>query len=189
MLQCFCGHAGHLRGVLDCERAWAPADWGKRKALFLQPLPELLGAAGFNRVGANADAAVRIYGALEKGIAHSQYLPITLADGVLECHIPAYMMAKRIITMGLEWIFIAGFLGGLIRGLMGISKVIRASPSKKKRIRRDYIIFTLLSSGGIGLIVGVFISEDVRFALLAGYAGTDFLENLFKVKMRQKSWE
>jgi hypothetical protein len=87
------------------------------------------------------------------------------------------------------WIFVAGFLGGLIRGLIGISKEIRSSPTRKKTIRREYIAVSLLAAGGLGLIVGVFIADDVRFALLAGYAGTDFLENLLKIKMGKKSWD
>lgn len=82
-------------------------------------------------------------------------------------------------------IFAAGFLGGIIRGLVGISKQIRASPSKKKKLRKDYLAVTLLASGGLGLLVGVFIAEDIRLALLAGYAGTDFLENLYKIKLRK----
>jgi len=86
-------------------------------------------------------------------------------------------------------IFLAGFLGGVIRGLIGISKYINATPSKRRNVRKDWIILNLLSSGGIGLIVGVFIAEDIRFALLAGYAGTDFIENLFKIKMKARNWE
>lgn len=86
-------------------------------------------------------------------------------------------------------IFIAGFLGGLIRGLLGVAKEIRSSPTRKKVLRSEYIAITLLASGGLGLLVGVFIAEDVRFALLAGYAGTDFLESLFKIKMGKKSWD
>jgi len=86
------------------------------------------------------------------------------------------------------WLFVAGFLGGIIRGLIGIAKEMRTSPTKKKKIRRDYIIVSLLASGGIGLLVGIFIADDVRFALLAGYAGTDFIESLFKIKMRQKTF-
>ena len=82
-------------------------------------------------------------------------------------------------------IFIAWFVGGVIRGLVGISKQIRASPSKKKIIRSDYFAVTLLASGGIGILVGAFIAYDVRFALLAGYAGSDFLENLYKIKMKK----
>ena len=86
-------------------------------------------------------------------------------------------------------IFAAGFLGGVIRGLVGIAKYISASPSKKRRIRTDYIVFTLLASGGLGLLVGIFIIDDVRFALLAGYAGTDFVEGLFKIKMKKRNWD
>ena len=86
------------------------------------------------------------------------------------------------------WIFAAGFLGGLIRGLVGISKVIQKSPSKKKVIRKDYLAVSLLSSGGLGLMVGVFIADDVRFALLAGYAGADFIENIYKIKLKRQVW-
>ncbi len=85
-------------------------------------------------------------------------------------------------------IFAAGFLGGLIRGILGVSKEIRKSPSKKKKLRKDYLLVTLLASGGLGLLVGVFIADDIRFALLAGYAGSDFLENLYKIKMGKKDW-
>jgi CBS domain-containing protein len=85
-------------------------------------------------------------------------------------------------------IFVSGFLGGIIRGLVGVSKEIRSSPSKKKVIRIDYFLITLLAAGGLGLLVGVFIADDFRFALLAGYAGTDFLENLYKIKMKKKVW-
>ena len=86
-------------------------------------------------------------------------------------------------------IFAAGFLGGLIRGLLGISKEIRSSPTKKKKLRLDYIVVTLLTSGALGLLVGVFIADDVRFALLAGYAGSDFLESLYKIKLGKKVWD
>jgi len=88
--------------------------------------------------------------------------------------------------MQLVFIFLAGFLGGVIRALVGIVKKVRSS-SKKTKIRRDYIILNLLSGGGVGLLVGLFVN-DLKLALLAGYAGTDFLESLFKIKMRKESW-
>ena len=91
--------------------------------------------------------------------------------------------------MPLLEVFIAGFLGGLIRGLVGITKYLTAKPGKKRKMRTEYLILTLLSSGGLGLLVGVFITDDVKFALLAGYAGTDFVENLFKIKMRKRDWD
>ena len=87
------------------------------------------------------------------------------------------------------YIFAAGLTGGILRALVGIAKKIKKSPEKKKKLRKDYLAVTLLTSGGMGLLVGLFIIEDLRFALLAGYAGTDFLENLFKIKMGKKVWE
>lgn len=86
-------------------------------------------------------------------------------------------------------IFAAGFLGGVIRGLIGVVKYLSATPSRKRRVRTDYIILTLLASGGLGLLVGVFIVDDIRFALLAGYAGTDFIEGLFKIRMKKRNWD
>ena len=86
-------------------------------------------------------------------------------------------------------VFIAGFLGGLIRGLVGITKYLTAALSKKRRIRKDYLLLTLLSSGGLGIMVGVFIADDIRLALLAGYAGTDFIEGLFKIRMKKEKWD
>ena len=85
-------------------------------------------------------------------------------------------------------IFAAGFLGGLIRALVGMTKYLSKTPNKKRKIRTDYLILTLLSSGGMGLLAGVFIANDVKFALLAGYAGTDFIESIFKVKMKRQVW-
>lgn len=102
-------------------------------------------------------------------------------------------ISQRVVAMAIEgwgmfWIFVAGFLGGVIRGLIGVSKYIGKTPTKKRKIRKDWLAFTLLSSGGIGLLVGVFIADDIRFALLAGYAGTDFIEGMYKLKMKSRSW-
>ncbi|MBN1896143.1 MAG: hypothetical protein JW789_00260 [Candidatus Aenigmarchaeota archaeon] len=89
----------------------------------------------------------------------------------------------------LLYIFLAGFLGGIIRGLVGITKYITGTPTKKRKVRKDWMILSLLSSGGLGLMAGVFIAEDIKFALVAGYAGTDFLESLFKIKMKKVNWD
>lgn len=89
----------------------------------------------------------------------------------------------------LLWVFLAGFLGGVIRGLIGITKYINATPEKRRKVRKDWIVLSLLSAGGMGLMAGVFIADDVRFALVAGYAGTDFIESLFKIKMKTRNWE
>lgn len=94
-----------------------------------------------------------------------------------------------IAGIGVLLIFLAGFVGGLIRGLVGITKYINATPSKRRKVRSEWIVLSLLSSGGMGLLAGVFIASDVRFALVAGYAGTDFIESLFKIKMKTRNWE
>ena len=86
-------------------------------------------------------------------------------------------------------IFSAGFLGGVIRGLVGITKYINATPSRKRKVMKDWVVLSLLSSGGMGLMVGMFIADDVRFALVAGYAGTDFIESVFKIKMKTRNWD
>jgi hypothetical protein len=87
------------------------------------------------------------------------------------------------------YVFLGGFLGGLIRGLIGVTKYICATPSKRRKYRKDVLLLSLATSGGLGLMAGVFIATDVRFAILAGYAGTDFLENLLKIKMKRTGWE
>lgn len=91
--------------------------------------------------------------------------------------------------VGILLVFLAGFIGGIIRGLVGITKYINATPGKKRKVRKQWIYLSLLTSGGMGLIAGVFIADDVRFALLAGYAGTDFIESLFKIKMKTRNWD
>lgn len=93
------------------------------------------------------------------------------------------------MSEALLYIFLAGFLGGIIRGLMGITKYINATPTKRRKVQKDWVVLSLLSSGGMGLMVGVFIAEDIKFALVAGYAGTDFIESLFKIKMKTRNWE
>ncbi len=87
------------------------------------------------------------------------------------------------------FIFIAGFLGGVIRGLVGITKYVNATPSKKRNVRKEWVVLSLLSSGGMGLLAGVFIANDVKFALVAGYAGTDFIESIYKIKLKTQNWE
>ena len=73
-----------------------------------------------------------------------------------------------------------GFIGGVVRALVGISK----SKAFKKKFDAQYLLFTLITSGVIGMFAGMLVSGDYRLVLLAGYAGTDFLEGLYKTKFR-----
>ncbi|MBI2579548.1 MAG: hypothetical protein HYW27_01465 [Candidatus Aenigmarchaeota archaeon] len=76
----------------------------------------------------------------------------------------------------------AGFAGGLIRGLVGVLKQMRAG----RKFRPRYFLLTLVMSGLIGLIAAMFVENDARFAVLAGYVGGDFIESLYKVRFREK---
>jgi hypothetical protein len=90
--------------------------------------------------------------------------------------------------------FIAGFLGGAIRGIIGITKYTLSY----KDIKINWLYFGGLTaiSGLIGLAASWIILElDLGFegiknfspaiALIVGYAGGDFLENIFKVLMKR----
>lgn len=77
-----------------------------------------------------------------------------------------------------------GIIGGLIRALVGISKYL-AQHTSERNIRARYFLFTLFMGGVVGGAAGALAQGDWRIALLVGYAGTDFLEGLFKLKEKQ----
>ena len=69
-----------------------------------------------------------------------------------------------------------GGLGGLTRGLVGLLKAL----SLKRAILWNYYVITVLIAVIIGIFVGVIFNFDPRLSLLAGYAGTDILEGIYK---------
>ena len=77
-----------------------------------------------------------------------------------------------------------GILVGLIRGLVGLMKFFEKN-KKLGKFKLRYLIFSLLVAGLIGGVGGALISSDWRLALVIGYAGTDFLESLYKIKQKQ----
>ena len=90
--------------------------------------------------------------------------------------------------------FLAGFLGGAIRGIVGIIKY--AFSYKDVKIKWLYFGGMTAISGLIGLTAAWIILElgmafegvkglSPAIALIAGYAGGDFLENIFKVLMKK----
>lgn len=74
----------------------------------------------------------------------------------------------------------AGFLGGIVRALVGIMKW----HARKKRARGPFkpawLAFTIIASGIIGLFAALLVAQDLRISLLAGYAGTDLVEGVYK---------
>ncbi len=89
---------------------------------------------------------------------------------------------------------IAGFIGGVIRGGVGLVKYMTSY--KDVKIRPYYFGGAVLLSGVVGY-VAAWIAQDVvhifleldtlplSFALIAGYAGGDFIENIFKIGMKE----
>lgn len=79
----------------------------------------------------------------------------------------------------MEPIVLAGLLGGvggLTRGVVGLLKAL----SLKRRILWLYYLVTVAIAVIIGVFVGVVFDFDPRLSLLAGYAGTDILEGIYK---------
>ena len=88
------------------------------------------------------------------------------------------IMADPILMAGL-----LGGLGGLTRGLVGLLKAM----SLRRKLIRGYFIITIFIAWIIGIFVGIlFYNIDIRLSLLAGYAGTDILEGIYKIFKVQK---
>jgi len=69
-----------------------------------------------------------------------------------------------------------GGIGGLTRGLVGLLKAL----SLKRKILWGYYAITVAIAVVIGVFVGIIFDFDTRLSLLAGYAGTDILEGIYK---------
>ncbi len=83
----------------------------------------------------------------------------------------------------------AGFAGGLLRACIGILKWQTRAPTKRMSFSGHYLAASLLLAGLLGIIAGFYVVDDPRFALLAGYAGTDFIDGLYKAKFKAKKTE
>lgn len=76
-------------------------------------------------------------------------------------------------------IILAGLLGGvggLTRGVVGLLKAL----SLRRKILWGYYTITVAIAMIIGIFVGIIFDFDTRLSLLAGYAGTDILEGIYK---------
>ena len=85
----------------------------------------------------------------------------------------------------MEPIILAGLLGGiggLTRGFVGLLKAL----SLRRRILWPYYAITVIIAVVIGIFIGIIFDFDPRLSLLAGYAGTDILEGIYKSFKVQK---
>jgi len=80
-------------------------------------------------------------------------------------------MVEGIVLAGL-----LGGIGGLTRGFIGLLKAL----SLRRRILWLYYFITVVIAVVIGIFVGIIFDFDPRLSLLAGYAGTDILEGIYK---------
>ncbi len=69
-----------------------------------------------------------------------------------------------------------GGVGGLTRGFVGLLKAL----SLKRRVIWNYYVITVAVAVVIGIFTGLIFNFDYRLSLLAGYAGTDILEGIYK---------
>jgi len=77
-----------------------------------------------------------------------------------------------------------GAAGGLTRGVVGLLKAL----SLRRKILWFYYLITVIVAAIIGAFVGIIFNFDQRLSLLAGYAGTDILEGIYKSFSVQKMY-
>lgn len=71
---------------------------------------------------------------------------------------------------------VLGGIGGLTRGFVGLLKAL----SLRRKILWGYYSITVFIALIIGVFTGLIFNFDYRLSLLAGYAGTDILEGIYK---------
>ncbi|MBU1136008.1 MAG: hypothetical protein ABIG37_01080 [Nanoarchaeota archaeon] len=76
----------------------------------------------------------------------------------------------------------AGCVGGLARGMHGALK----SLSKGEEFKITHLLITTLLAGAIGAGLGSIFDNDYVIASLAGFTGTDILDNIFKGRLPTK---
>ncbi len=92
------------------------------------------------------------------------------------------------------YIFIAAFGGGLIRGLVGFIK--HQFAYKSVPFRWGYFLGMTVTSGLIGMVSAIAIKElgftlfgqfTPALAFVIGYAGGDFVENIYKIIIKKSN--
>ncbi len=78
--------------------------------------------------------------------------------------------------------FLSGGMGGLVRGIVGVTKDKTFHPDTFK-FQWKYFAVTIIVSIICGQLAGLVANADWRMSLLAGYAGSDFLESMYKISL------
>lgn len=86
----------------------------------------------------------------------------------------------------MEWtILVAGFGGGMVRGLVGFIKYQYAY--KNVGFKLPYFFAMMFLSGVVGVLVASAFNNNPLFAFIVGYAGGDFVENVYKIIAKKPS--
>ena len=80
------------------------------------------------------------------------------------------MVSETVIALGV------GALGGVARATVGMFKALAV----KMKIEWSYWIFTVIVAAIIGAFTGMIFNFDLRLSALAGYAGTDIIEGIYR---------
>ncbi|MFH1841186.1 MAG: hypothetical protein ABH800_00165 [Candidatus Nealsonbacteria bacterium] len=92
-------------------------------------------------------------------------------------------------------ILVAAFLGGVLRGLVGFIK--HQFSYKNVEFKVKYFLGMMFLSGIVGFVVVVAVKEigftllgsfTPALAFIVGYAGGDFIENLYKIIIKKSSF-
>ncbi len=92
------------------------------------------------------------------------------------------------------YIFIAAFIGGFVRGLVGWIK--HQFSYKNVPFRWKYFLGMMTVSGLVGMVAAIAIKElgfilfgqfTPALAFVIGYAGGDFIENIYKIIIKKSN--
>ena len=82
-------------------------------------------------------------------------------------------------------ILIAGFGGGIVRGLVGFIK--HQYSYKNVGFNLPYFFVMMFLSGVVGMLTAYVFDGNPAFAFIVGYAGGDFIENVYKTILKKPS--
>jgi uncharacterized membrane protein YeaQ/YmgE (transglycosylase-associated protein family) len=72
-----------------------------------------------------------------------------------------------------------GLFGGIVRCIVGLFKHKVFTGKEKFNSRKFW--FTIILSGMIGAFCALLTVDDYRIILLAGYAGTDLIQGVYRI--------
>ena len=72
-----------------------------------------------------------------------------------------------------------GLFGGMVRAIVGLLK--HKVFTGKEKFKLNKLLFTIITSSLIGAFCALLTVSDYRIILLAGYAGTDLIQGIYKI--------